>query len=90
MVRSTMSCCPDLQGSRQYDRSSRIGERMPEDRDGAGREERRRRVEDAAHSGEMEGLPLTSSTSEDAGEYVAGRIDATELRQRVRARYGID
>ncbi|CCE74089.1 conserved hypothetical protein [Clavibacter nebraskensis NCPPB 2581] len=63
--------------------------RMPEDRDGAGREERRRHVEDAAHSGEMEGLHLTPGTSEDAGEYVAGRIDAAELRERVRARYGI-
>jgi hypothetical protein len=62
---------------------------MPEDRDGAGREERRRRVGDAAHSGEMEGLRLTPGTSEDAGEYVAGRIDAAELRERVRARYGI-
>lgn len=62
---------------------------MPEDRDGAGREERRRRVADAAHSGEMEGLRLTPDTSEDAGEYVAGHIDAAELRERVRARYGI-
>jgi len=62
---------------------------MPEDRDGAGREERRRRVEDAAHSGEMEGLHLTPGTSEDAVEYVAGRIDSAELRERVRARYGI-
>ena len=52
-------------------------------------DERRRRVEAAAHSGEMEGLTITPATREDAEDYVAGTISSSELVRRVRARYGL-
>jgi hypothetical protein len=51
--------------------------------------ERARRVEDAIHSGRMEGLDVTSATRADAQEYAEGKISARELRARVRARYGV-
>lgn len=51
--------------------------------------ERRRRVEIAVHSGEMEGLGVTPATRADAEEYVDGRLTVQELRARVRARYGV-
>jgi hypothetical protein len=52
-------------------------------------DERRRRVEMAVHSGQMEGLEITPATRADAEQYVDGAIDSTELVQRVRARYGL-
>lgn len=52
--------------------------------------ERRRRVDEAIHSGEMEGLAVSAAGQADAGEYVAGRIDSDELVARARARYGLD
>jgi hypothetical protein len=52
-------------------------------------EERRRIVEDAEHSGEMEGLHVDAGTGADAAEYIAGRIDSHELVARARARYGL-
>ena len=52
--------------------------------------ERERRVAEAIHSGEMEGLHVTPAGREDAQEYVAGRIDSDELVARARARYGLD
>lgn len=55
----------------------------------AGVDERRRRVEIAAHSGEMEGLQVTPASRADAEDYVAGRISVRELRARVRARHGV-
>lgn len=51
--------------------------------------ERARRVSEAIHSGEMEGLTVTTATRADADEYIAGRIDSDELVARVRARYGL-
>ena len=51
--------------------------------------ERQRHVEDAIHSGEMEGLHVDPSTLADADEYVAGVIDSDELVARARARYGL-
>jgi hypothetical protein len=51
--------------------------------------ERERRVAEAIHSGEMEGLDVTPAGREDAAEYVAGRIDSDELVARARARYGL-
>ena len=54
-----------------------------------GRAERARRVEDAIHSGRMEGLDVTPATRADAQEYAEGKISARELRARVRARYGV-
>jgi Antitoxin VbhA len=55
----------------------------------AERAERERRVEDAIHSNEMEGLHVNADTLADADEYVAGRIDSDELVARARARYGL-
>lgn len=56
---------------------------------GAERAERQRRVEDAVHSNEMEGLHVNGDTLADADDYVAGRIDSDELVARARARYGL-
>jgi hypothetical protein len=42
--------------------------------------ERERRVAEAIHSGEMEGLDVTPAGRDDAQEYVAGRIDLTSWR----------
>lgn len=53
------------------------------------RAERERRVAEAIHSGEMEGLQVSAAGRSDAQEYVAGRIDADELVSRTRARYGL-
>ena len=50
---------------------------------------RERVVQEAVHSGEMEGQGVTSATRADAAEYVAGRIDSDELVARARARYGL-
>ena len=55
----------------------------------AERAERERRVEDAIHSNEMEGLHVNADTLADADDYVAGRIDSDELVARARARYGL-
>ena len=53
--------------------------------------ERARRIalEQAEHSGEMEGLHITPATRADGKEYAAGRIDIDELVARGRARYGL-
>lgn len=51
---------------------------------------RARIVEDAIHSGEMEGLTVDADTRADADEYVTGLIDSHELVARARARYGLD
>lgn len=52
-------------------------------------DERARRVAEAAHSVEMEGLQVDPDTMHDAGEYIAGRIDSSEVIARARARYGL-
>ncbi len=51
---------------------------------------RRRIVEEAVHSSEMEGLAVSSETLQDAEEYINGEIDAHELVTRTRARHGLD
>ena len=56
----------------------------------SGETERGRRVAEAIHGGEMEGLHVTPAGQADAQEYVAGRIDSDELVARARARYGLD
>ncbi|WP_309617107.1 hypothetical protein [Salinibacterium sp.] len=48
---------------------------------------RRFALEQAEHSGEMEGLHVDPATRADAEEYVAGRIDSDELVARTQARY---
>jgi len=50
---------------------------------------RRRAVEEAIHSGEMEGLSVGPETLEDAQKYINGEIDTDELVRRTRARYGL-
>ena len=50
---------------------------------------RRFALEQAEHSGEMEGLHVTPATRADGEDYAAGRIDVDELVARVRARYGV-
>ena len=52
--------------------------------------ERERRVAEAIHSVEMEGLRVPEATVLDAQEYIAGRIDSDELVARTRARYGLE
>ena len=56
---------------------------------GVVREERARLVDEAVHSGEMEGLDVTAAGRSDADEYVVGRIESDELVARARARYGL-
>jgi hypothetical protein len=51
--------------------------------------ERRRRVQDVVHNGEMEGAFVTDQWRRDADEYIAGKIDATELVAITRRRYGL-
>jgi Antitoxin VbhA len=51
--------------------------------------ERVRRVAEAIHSGQMEGLQVTVDGQADAQEYIAGRIDPDQLVARARARYGL-
>lgn len=53
-------------------------------------DERQRRVAEAIHSGEMEGVHVSEAGKADAQEYIAGRIDSDELVARARARYGLD
>ncbi|NEM91826.1 antitoxin VbhA family protein [Galbitalea soli] len=50
---------------------------------------RRAALEQAEHSGEMEGLHVTPATRSDGDEYAAGRIDIDEFVARGRARYGL-
>ena len=52
--------------------------------------ERARRVAEAIHNGEMEGLSVSPAGRQDAQEYIAGRISSDELVARARARYGLD
>ena len=52
--------------------------------------ERERRVAEAIHSGEMEGLSVSPAGRQDAQEYIAGRISSDELVNRARSRYGLD
>lgn len=52
--------------------------------------ERERRVAEAVHSNEMEGLTISDACRADAQEYIAGVIDSDELVARARARYGLD
>lgn len=51
--------------------------------------QRRFALEQAEHSGEMEGLHIDPVTRADAEEWVAGRIDVDELVARGLARYGL-
>ena len=50
---------------------------------------RERIVEEAIHSGEMEGLQVDTVTRSAADAYIAGRIGSDELVARAQARYGL-
>lgn len=50
---------------------------------------RRRAIEDARRSSELEGSRSTDATRVDQDAYVRGEIDVEQLGQRVRARYGL-
>jgi hypothetical protein len=50
---------------------------------------RRRIVDEAIHSGEMEGLSITDAARADVEEFVSGRIDADDLVTRAQARHGL-
>lgn len=50
---------------------------------------RRAALEQAEHSGEMEGLHITADARADGEDYAKGRIDVDELIARTRARYGL-
>lgn len=54
---------------------------------GPDRSERQRRVAEAIHSGEMEGLTVDPETRADADAYVEGEITADGLVERTRHRY---
>lgn len=50
---------------------------------------RRAALEQAEHSGEMEGLHVTAAARADGEEYSTGRIGIDEFVARGRARYGL-
>lgn len=50
---------------------------------------RERTVQEAIHSGEMEGLRVDPVTRSDADAYIAGHIGSDELVARAQARYGL-
>jgi hypothetical protein len=52
----------------------------------AARASRERAVEDAIHSGEMEGLTVGTEFENDAAAYASGAIDLDEFGRRVRTR----
>lgn len=54
-----------------------------------GEAQRRRVIEDARRSSELEGSQSTGATRVDQDAYVRGEIDVDQLGQRVRARYGL-
>lgn len=53
------------------------------------RVERERLVAASVHSGEMEGQTITAGARVDSEDYIAGKIDHSELVARTRARYGL-
>lgn len=50
---------------------------------------RRTALEQAEHSGNMEGLHITAAARADGEDYATGRIDIDEFVARSRARYGL-
>ena len=50
---------------------------------------RRNSLEQAEHSGEMEGLHISPATRADGERYATGHIDIDELVARGRERYGL-
>ena len=52
--------------------------------------DRRRLMEEAIHSGEMEGAYVSDEFREDADEYVKGDISIEDLMKRTKRRWRID
>lgn len=52
--------------------------------------DRRRLIEEAIHSGEMEGAYVSEEFREDADEYVKGNISIEDLMKRTKRRWRID
>lgn len=52
-------------------------------------ERRKRAIEDARRSSELEGSRSTEATRSDQDAYVRGEIDIEQLGKRVRSRYGL-
>lgn len=50
---------------------------------------RRKALEEAEHSGEMEGLQVSPAVRADAEDYASGRIGIDALVARGRERYGL-
>ena len=50
---------------------------------------RRQNLEQAEHSGEMEGLHISSAARADGENYAVDRIDIDEFVSRGRVRYGL-
>ena len=57
---------------------------------GTNQAERERRVAEALHSIQMEGLHVSAAGRADAQEYIDGTIDSDQLVARARARYRLD
>lgn len=53
-------------------------------------DERKRRIIEAIHSSEMDGVQVSKAGLADAQDYIAGRIDSDELVARARSRHGLD
>ena len=49
--------------------------------------DRKRAMDEAVHSGEMEGAYVSAEFREDADEYVAGEITIEELMRRTKRRW---
>ena len=52
--------------------------------------DRKRLMEEAIHSGEMEGAYVSAEFREDAAEYVKGDISIDDLMKRTKRRWKID
>lgn len=52
--------------------------------------DRRRLMEEAIHSGEMEGAYVSEEFREDADEYVRGEISIEDLMMRTKRRWRVD
>lgn len=52
--------------------------------------DRRRLIEEAIHSGEMEGAYVSAEFRKDADEYVQGDISIEDLMRRTKRRWKVD
>ena len=52
--------------------------------------DRKRLIEEAIHSGEMEGAYVSAEFREDADEYIQGEISIEDLMRRTKRRWKVD